>query len=58
MYEMVRLASVSAVLAAAFVLATDPGIDPGYTRLRPALVVTIDDPGTSRPDTSSVSALN
>ena len=55
MYVMVRLAGVSAALAAAFVLATnEPSTSPGLG-LRPALLVTIDEaaanPLLSRPDT-------
>jgi hypothetical protein len=61
MYEMFRLAGVSAVLAAAFVLATGQPSPQAGNELRPSLVVVFGDPqpevngiaARSRPDTQS-----
>ena len=52
MYEMVKLAGVSALLAATLVLATEPRSVLSAADPRPALIVTIDAPyAASRPDT-------
>ena len=53
MYEMVRLAGVSAVLAAAFVLATGQPSSQAGIELRPSLVVVF---GESLPEVNGIAA--